>query len=102
MTPSLIRKLPRRGQDGEIWNLGGGYELLVLPAHEVAYISAHGPKDRAVCDWMTDEIERVAKEKGFWLETTPSIDIMMVVVRSADVPAFLQACADHFSGSQET
>ena len=74
---------------------------MVLPGRGISYVCAEDVKDREEQDWLTDEIEKVAKVNGFWLETAPSIDIMMVVVRSENVPAFLQACADHFSGSRE-
>lgn len=100
MRPRMIRAIPRPLGDAEIWDVGGEHHVLVLPGVETRSVSAHGVRDRKQYDWLTSEIEKVAKASGLWLETVPGIDTWMVVVRTADVPAFLQACADHFGGTQ--
>jgi hypothetical protein len=98
LSPRLIKKLSRPGGSGEVWEVGK-YRVLVLPEKDISYVCAEDVTSRAEQDWLTDEIEKVAKASGFWLKTAPSIDVMMIVVRAADVPAFLQACADHFGST---
>lgn len=100
MIPRFIRKTPLFSGEGEVWEVGGR-RVLVMPGQEGSYVCADDAKDRKEQDWVTDELERIAKANGFWLKTAPSIDIMMIVVRSGDVAAFLQACADRFGGAQE-
>lgn len=95
--PTLVELLPRARGDGQIWDIGGGRRLLVLPEGEMEYISAYDSKDRDEQEWMTQEVERIAKSLGSWVETAPSIDMWMIVVKSADTKALLQACADRLN-----
>jgi hypothetical protein len=97
VTPKLVDRIPRERGDGEVWDVGGGYHLLVLPEGEAAYVSGYRTKDRKEGEWLSLEVERVAKERGLWLETSPGIDIIMVVVRSDNVATLLQACAEHLA-----
>lgn len=94
MIPTLVERLQSEFGDGQVWDIGGGHRLLVLPAGEMAYISAHDSKDQAEQEWLTQELERIAKSLGSWVKTAPSIDIWMIVVRSTDTAALLQACAN--------
>jgi hypothetical protein len=98
MTPTLIRRLPRPGGDAEAWDIGGGYQLLALPDGDTTSITAYRAADRAQAAWLTGEVERIARAAGVWLETTPSIDMTMIVVRSTDVAALLRACAAELAG----
>ena len=99
MTPKLIDRVPRERGDGEVWDVGGEHQLLVLPEGETVHVSGYRAKDRAEAEWLDREVERIAKGAGLWLETSPGIDISMVVVRAADAAALLRACAAHFSDS---
>jgi hypothetical protein len=94
MMPTLVDRLQSKFGDGQVWDIGGGHRLLVLPEGEMAYICAYDTKDRVEQEWLTQEIERIAKSLGSWVETAPSIDIWMIVVRSTDTTALLQACAN--------
>jgi hypothetical protein len=94
MMPTLVERLQSEFGDGQVWDIGGGHRLLVLPAGEMEYICAYDSKDRAEQEWLTQGIERMAKSLGSWIKTAPSIDTWMIVVRSVDTTALLQACAD--------
>ena len=102
MMPRLVDMIPRDRGDGEVWEVGGGYRLLVLPEGEMAHVSGYRARDRAEGDWLTLEIERIARATGLWCETSPSIDITMIVVRRDDAPALIRACADHFDSLGES
>jgi hypothetical protein len=101
VTPRLVERIPRERGDGEVWDVGGGYQLLVLPEGETAYVSGYRARDRAEGEWLSREVERIARGTGLWLETSPGIDLLMVVVRLGDAPALLRACANHFDGPDE-
>ena len=75
LTPTLVDRIPRERGDGEVWNIGGGYHLLVLPEGETACISGYRTKSRSEGEWLSLQVERIAKDAGLWLETSLGIDV---------------------------
>lgn len=97
MAPTLIEQLTRERGGGEIWDIGGGYRLLVSSEGQEVFVSAYDCRDRSEKEWIIQKVETISKRLGFWIETAPGIDTWMIVVKPMNTEALLRACADYFS-----
>lgn len=100
MTPRLVDRIPYDRGDGEVWQISEKYHLIVLPEGETACVSGYRTKDRFEGEWLSLQVEKVAKRAGLWLETFLGIDVVMVIVRRENTAALLNACAEELGQSR--